>query len=408
MRHRIAPRGLAALALSSTLLLSACFWQAPNQTGNTNDPSNTIKVGEGPHGITYAGGMIINSNPKSGDISIIDPATDTVVKTLSFDKASNSPTQAQATKDGNYAVTMDSKANLLRVIKGETKEVVDTVALDKMPGSKIVWADEKTAYLAIGDTATENVAKVTWANGFEHPATVEKLTVNRDGATVFTPGFMAVGGGYLAVPNANDNSVSYRKLDETTVTSLREGNAPGPIGISTLNDGALLIYGNKSSNTVVVYDLNAKQLRGKIDVSSTPTDMAIRADGKYAYVTCAGSDKVAIIDVGTAKLHSEVTIGRGTGTAPKPVHIYMVDKPAAAAGFRVAHAGHDHEPAPQQVWVGGDGDASVTVIDAETQKSLTVLEVGKGHHKMAFTATKAYISNITDNTVSVIDRSVIK
>ncbi len=415
MRHRLAPRGLAALALSSTLLLGACFLQAPNQSGVSDgiaqlSHARTIAVGEGPHGITYAGGMIVNSNPKSGDISIIDPATDAVAKTLTFDggKESNSPTQAQATKDGKYAVTMDSKANLLRVIKGETQAVVGTVALGKKPGSKIVWANETTAYLALGEVATNNVLKISWADGFESPATVEQLTVARDGASTFVAGFMAVGGGYLAVPNANDNAVSYVKIGESTVSTLQEGNAPGPIGISTLNGSALLVYGNKSSNTVVVYDLNAKQLLGKLTVGSTPTDLAIRSDGRYAYVTCAGAGEIAIVDLGTATLHSKVTVGRATSTPSKPVHLYMVDKPAAAAGFRVAHEGHEHEAGPQQVWVGGDGDGSVTVIDAETQQAIAVIAVGNGHHKMAFTPTKAYVSNITDNTVSVIDRSVIK
>jgi DNA-binding beta-propeller fold protein YncE len=422
MRHRLAPRGLAALAVSSTLLLSACFAQSPNQSALSDDikqlsHAKTIAVGEGPHGITYAGGMIVNSNPKSGDISIIDPATDAVAKTLTFDggKDSNSPTQAQATKDGKYAITMDSKAHVLRVIKGETQAVVGTVVLGKAPGSKIVWADATTAYVALGAKTgettvepTENVAKVTWTNGFEAEATVEKLTINREGTSAFVAGFLAVGGGYLAVPNANDNSVSFVKIGETAVTTLQEGNAPGPIGISTLNGSAILVYGNKNSNTVVVYDLNAKQVLGKFEVGSTPTDLVIRADGKYAYITCAGAGEIAIVDLGAAKLHSKIAVGRGTSTASKPVHIYLVDKPAAAAGFRVAHEGHDHEPAPQQVWVGGDGDGSVTVLDAETQKAIAVIAVGNGHHKMAFTTTKAYVSNITDNTVSVIDRSVIQ
>ncbi|MNK66890.1 hypothetical protein D3C87_862190 [compost metagenome] len=420
--HRFAPRGLAALAVSSSLILTACFSQAPNQSGVSDEikqisHAKTIAVGEGPHGITYAGGMIINSNPKSGDISIINPTTDTVAKTLTFDggKETNSPTQAQATKDGKYAITMDSKAHVLRVIKGETQTVVDTVALGKAPGSKIVWADEKTAYLALGaktgETAvesTQNVAKITWTEGFEKPATVEKLTVSRDGAASFGAGFLAVGGGYLAVPNANDNAVSFVKIGESAVTTLQEGNAPGPIGISTLNDSAILLYGNKNSSTVVVYDLKAKQLLGNIKVGSTPTDMVIRADGKYAYITCSGANEVAIVDIGAAKLHSTVAVGRGTSTASKPVHIYLVDKPASASGYRVAHEGHDHETPAQQVWVGGDGDGSVTVLDPETQKAIAVITVGNGHHKMAFTATKAFVSNITDNTVSVVDRSVIK
>ncbi len=413
--HRLASRGLAAFVVTGSLLLSACFAQSPNQSGLPDgikqlSHAKTLAVGQGPHGITYAGGMIINSNPKSGDISIIDPATDTVSETLSFEggKESNSPTQAQATKDGKYAVTMDSKANLLRVVKGESKTIVDTVALGKAPGSKIVWADEKTAYLAIGTTASENVAKITWNNGFEAPATVEKLTVARDGAEAFVAGFLAVGGGYLAVPNANDNAVSYVKLGETAATTLQDGNAPGPIGISTLNDGALLVYGNKNSNTVIVYDLKAKKQLGKLSVGSTPTDLVIRGDGRYAYVTCAGAGEVAIIDLGAGTLHSKVAVGRGGSTASKPVHIYLVDKPAHASGYRVAHEGHDDATIAQQVWVGGDGDGSVTVLDAETQKAIAVITVGNGHHKMAFTATKAYVSNISDNTVSVIDRSSIQ
>lgn len=428
---RSAPRGLsarslAALAVSSSLILSACFAQAPNQSGLDADVlqlshEKTIAVGEGPHGITYAGGMIVNANPNGGSISIIDPASDTVVKTLSYDKATSTPTGGQTTKDGKYAIVLDTKANLLRVVNGQTKSEVRTVPLGKAPGSKLVWADEKTAYLALGAKPgetnvepTENVARISWPQGFEADATVEKLTINRKEAKTFVAGFLALGGGYLAVPNANDNSVSFVSLDKVddpdAVKTLQEGNAPGPIGISTLNESAILVYGNKNSNTVVVYDLNAEQLLGKIDVPSTPTDMVIRADGKYAYVSCAGSDKVAIIDVGTGKLHAEVTVGHRNGTAPKPVHMYLVSKPVASSGLRVTHAGHDHEEetGPQQVWVGGDGDGSVTVIDAESQKVTAVIMVGNGHHKMAFTDTKAYVSNISDNTVSVIPRTVIK
>ncbi len=419
--HRPALRGLApvrlaplGLAIASSLLLAACVG-SPNQTTTTDeglpqlDQKTVIAVGNGPHGIALAGGTIINSNPKSGSISLIDPESETVVKTLEVGSPdSNSPTQAQATHDGLYAVTMDSKANLLRVVKGETRAIVSTVALGKKPGSKLVWADDITAYLAVGTTADANVIKITWPNGFEADAATESLTVSRPEASSFTAGFLAVGGGYLAVPNGADNAVSFVKLGESaSPTTLQEGNGPGPVGISTADGGAVLLFGNKNSSTVVLYDLSAKQKLATLQVGSTPTDMVLRADGRFAYVTCNGSGEVAVIDVEGRKLHGMVKVGRGLADSPsKPVHIYAVAKPAEASGYRVTHEGHDE--IAQQIWVGGDGDASVTVLDAETQKAIAVIKVGKGHHKMAFTAAKAFVSNLTDNTVSVIDRRAIR
>lgn len=392
---------LAPLAIATLCATSCALW-VPNQGDPLKDiqqlsHSKAVSVGEGPHGIALAGGVIVNSNPKSGDISLLDPEAESELTRLDFPggKEANSPTQSQATLDGAYAVTMDSKAFLLRVIKGETRSHVGTVALGKKPGSKLVWADAETAYLAVGESPDANVLKVSWPNGFEAEATTASLTLSRPGAEAFVPGFLAVGGGFLAVPNGPDNAVTIVDLNAPeAVMTLQEGNNPGPIAISTVNDGAILIFGNKSSSTVVLYDLKAKKKLAGLNVGSTPTDMVLRADGRYAYVTCSGAGEVAVIDVAGRKLHGKVKVGRGAAPS-KPVHLYAVAKPEGAG-------------AGEQIWVGGDGDASVTVLDAETQKAIAVVAVGEGHHKMAFTATKAFVSNLVDNTVSVIDRRAIR
>lgn len=414
MKTRV--KGIAPLAIA--LLATSCFAQNPGQTPLpqnilTLNHSKAITVGEGPHGIAVAGGVVINANPKSGDISFIDPASEAEVKRLSLSggKEVNSPTQAKATHDGQYALTMDSKAHLLRMIKGSSREVVDTVSLGKVPGSKPVWADDSTAYLAVGTGPDANVTKVSWPNGFEAAAATESLTVSRPGATLFTAGFVAVGGGYLAVPNGPDNSVSFVKLSEpSSVTTLQEGNNPGPIDIATADGKPVLIFGNKNSSTVVLYDLAAQQKLAVLQVGSTPTDMVLRGDGRFAYVTCAGSGEVAVIDVAERKLHGLVKVGRGLADKPsKPVHVFAVDKPAGSSAFRVSHSHEEsHDPAAQQIWVGGDGDGSVTVLDAQTQQVMAVITVGVGHHKMAFTDTKAFVSNLTENSVSVIDRTAIR
>jgi YVTN family beta-propeller protein len=116
-----------------------------------------------------------------------------------------------------------------------------------------------------------------------------------------------------------------------------------------------------------------------------------------AYVTMAGSNDVAVVDYIRNRLALRVPVG------VRPVHIYMApDLPPAK--YQVLHGLGTHE-----AWIGNDGGDSVSVIDGATLKVRATVAVGKGHHKMAFWGDKAYVSNLTDNTVSVIDRrQVIK
>ncbi len=422
---RVATRAIApTVVLTLALTLSGC----PNVLGNGDSqeiPSNalqmsaksTIKVGDHPHGIALAGGILVNGNTGSGNVSLIDPTTDAVVSTLEFEggKDHNSPNNTVGTPDGKYAIALDTKANVLRVFKGETRTEVGTVALPAKPGS-LAWADESTAYVTLLPSANgtntgmhtmhattmgpnDNVVKVSWPNGFEGDVHSASFPLNREGMTSFTAGVLAAGGGFVAVANTPDNSVSFAKAsDPQAVTTLKEGNGPGALGISTHGGKATLVIANTTSNTVTLYDLEAKATLKTFQVGSTPADMVLRGDGRFAYVTCKGADEVAVIDLTSQALQAQVKIGRNLADRPaKPSHAFAVAKPGATAAA-----------VAQQIWVGGDGDDSVTVLDAETQKVVAVITVGKGMHKMAFTADKAYVSNMLDGTVSVIDRSVIK
>lgn len=419
-RRAIAPTVSLALALS----LAGC--PSPTGLGVQDIPTDVLKlsalktltVGEHPHGIALAGGILVNGNTGSGSLSLIDPATDTVVKTLELDggKDHASPNNTVGTPDGQYAIALDTTANALRVIKGSSQAVVDTVMLPKKPGT-LVWADATTAYVtllpsssggshasmhtmhATTESTDDNVVKVSWPNGFEADVHSASFRVNRDGMTAFTAGAIAVGGGFLAVANTPDNSVSFAPLsDRKAITTLKEGNGPSALGISTFGGKSTLVVANATSNSVTLYDLSAKSPITTFQVGSTPTDMVLRGDGKFAYVTSKGAGEVAVIDLASRSLQAKLKVGRGLADRPsQPTHAFAVAKPGAS------------DPAvAQQIWISGDGDDSVTVVDAEAQKVVAVITVGKGMHKMAFTSDKAYASNMLDGTVSVIDRSVIK
>jgi YVTN family beta-propeller protein len=112
----------------------------------------------------------------------------------------------------------------------------------------------------------------------------------------------------------------------------------------------------------------------------------------------AGSNEVSVIDYDKRIFVGKIPVGS------RPVHIYLAPgKPKVETkGLNIKHddAGNDSD----ELWVGNDGGDSVTIIDGATLAVKATVKVGKGHHKMAFTDKKAYVSNITDGTITVIER----
>ncbi|MEB3186562.1 MAG: hypothetical protein VKP72_03890 [bacterium] len=419
------------------ITLAAC---TTSPTGSTGTPSNTtpipasnvvngvdlmkleadtvLSVGTGPHGMTaLENGLIVNANPKSGDVNLIDGAASpaAVVKTLppliESPTASSSPSYFKHAPDERFAVNLDGGIVGLRVFDALAKDWTATgkIALPGKPGSKFVWAttqtDEQTLF--VPTAGATNLARVRWENGFEQAPTVTPYLMRRtpgadETLPTYTTGFVAMGGGFIALPDAADNAVHVQNLDTAnqptgSVRTFREGNAPGPLDLATFDGVTTLVFGNKNSNNVILADPSKNGSSGVLavlNVGSTPTDMVLSSDHRRAFITCKGSGEVAIVDVKNRTLSRLLKVGRNlTDATPNPVHIYRVGAPA----------GYQHE----QVWVGGDGDASVTVIDAVDLQVIAVVKVGNGHHKMAFTDKRAFVSNLTDNTVSVIERGRI-
>ncbi len=403
----IAKRAISlAVAGSGALALTACPAAGPTSTDfavKQLEAARKLQTGAGPHGMAIADGVLVQANPKGGNINLFDVEKEIEIKTLTAADlgtvlsgvASASPGTTKATHDGHYTLTMDPAIPGLRVLKpAEAKQVATVNIAPYKASSKLVWADDTTAYLsATSDTGGVNVIKLSWKNGFEQQPDQEPLNVTRDGVAKGAGGNIGLGGGFLAMPNGTDNSVSFIKLGTAGVTSLQLGNNPGPLDIAMVDGKTILGYGNKNSNTFVLYDLAAKTQLASIPVGSTPSDMLVRSDGKFMYGTCRGSANVCVIDTVNAKLLTEIKVGLGQADLPaNPVHIFGAEGPNGV----------------EQAWVGDDGDGSVTVIDTQANRAIAVIKTGVGHHKMAFTKTKAFVSNLTDSTIAVIDRSEIK
>lgn len=386
-------RHLTAAAV--LIALSACV--TPNGVdtpaaalGRTLRAAATIPVGKAPHGVAYSQGYVYIGNTGSGSVSVIDTGSDKVVKELAF---GGSPSYTTASPDGKYVVNLDTTGKL-RVI--DPAQGAHTVVQTLEPGKgldKVVFsADGTKLAVSLADEAV--LPLYAFAQGFAQAPTRSQYAIGTVVGVGHKHRAMAYRGDYLLAPNTGENDVSLVNTATGQVETLKAGNSPSVVALA--GDGADMaaVIGNQASNTLTIVrlaDKTSKTFAGGL----TPTDVAVRDDGRVAFVTNAGGNDVSVVDVAGMKEITKVPVGK------RPVHIYAVGTP-----LHTHHAGHD-ETASEQIWVMNDDGASVTVIDAVSYTVLATVSVGQGHHKAAFSPTKAYITNITSGDVSVIERSSV-
>lgn len=390
--------GVLSLALAASLL-AAC--QNATQTATngvsaaTHQSAKTIPVGAAPHGMWAAAGFVYNSSVGVSKLVVIDTTTDAIVKEIPF--TDGKPGYVKAFHDGKHVLVTDTlKGQLLVIDPAQDHKVLQTIALGSDPDKIVVDpVDNKTVFVSL--TGEPKVIQLTFGTDRAQPPARKDLAVGSVAGEGKKHRAIAYAHGRLVVPNSAENNVNLIDVATGEVQTVSDGNGPGPVALGVaLGAAKTAIVGNQASNTISLYDIVNGGKTTLTDVGLTPTDMAVDEENGLAFVTMAGSNDVAIVDYLRKKLSLRVPVGN------RPVHIY------AAPDLPPAQYGLLHGAGAHHIYVGNDSDTTVSVIDGFAGKVIATVAVGKGHHKMAFWGTKAYISNITDGTISVIDRTALK
>lgn len=397
--NKILPVALAA-ALASMV---GC--QNPGSNQQTPVPPATltaqaakqITVGATPHGMTSANGFVYNSNQGAASISVIDPATETVLKEIPV--PNGTPGYTKAFHDGKHILTLDAKQGNLLVIDTTKHEVVQTIAVGKGPDKVVIDEEDKTVLVSLTDES-KAVLLTFDADRTKAPARKE-FAVGPVAAAQFKHRSIAYNHDWAVVPNSGENNVTIINVRTGASQNVMDGNSPGPVGIGSASEQAVAaLVGNVASNTLTIFALPSFEKTTLSDVGLAPTEMIFDAQLKRGYVTMSGSNDVAVIDYVGKKVVGRVPVGK------RPVHIFMAPPMPTASKFTVAN--DDSETLSHEIWVGNDDGESVSIFDGETLRVKATIMTGKGHHKMAFVGTKAFVSNMNDNNVSVIDRTTIQ
>ena len=298
---------------------------------------------------------IIQTNSAGDDVSIIDPVTNKVVGVIHGIEVNHG---AAAAPDGSRYYISNEGQSTLDVVDTKTLKVIKSIPLSNHPNNISISKDGKRVYVSIArapgavdviDTASMTNAKSIPVNGAVHNTYVtpdgkyvvagsipsKTLTVidqktetvawsktmdlgirpmtfnsNPDGSTKWI--FVQLSGfnGFAVVDFATREEVKRIKLP-----ALPAGKATFPVGgneshgMAVTSDGKTLVVNSRLNSSVYMYSLPELQLLGSAEVGKSPDWVTLTPDGKMAYVACAASNYVSVVDIKAMKEVSRITVG---------------------------------------------------------------------------------------------------
>jgi YVTN family beta-propeller protein len=282
----------------------------------------TLKVGPIVHGVCAQadGRRAFATIESEHSLKVIDTRTNTVTDTIPL---GGQPNECAATNDGRYVVVpLLAPVNASVVVDVTQKKIVKSFETrhphncftPEGGSNSIVYCEERDAYrihrIDLDKMQVTNEVKVA---GDPRP-----FVVTADEKTLYT----ALSG----LHGVADIDIAHQTMSQIALPSMPWMNCKveppnTPVhGIALTKDGRKLWITSVADAGVYVYDIASKKLGKKITVGACPNWIGMSADGKYAGVSNADSDDTSILDVKAEKEIARVKVG----AAPKRVLVIEV------------------------------------------------------------------------------------
>jgi YVTN family beta-propeller protein len=284
------------------------------------------------------------SNERSGDISVIDGATDAVVATF---KAGKRPRGIHAAPDGKRVfVTVSGSPRM-------------APGLDENRAP----ADKTADGLGVIDPVEHRLID-RWHVGSDP----EQFAISKDGRFAFI---------------ANEDDASALIVDLGSGQSrgnVKVSEEPEGVGVNPQNGEVYVTCEEKGE--VFAIDPDQQRVVAKIETGGRPRSIAFLPDGSRAYVACENGGYIAVLDTASHKLLSKIQLP--TGSLPMGTVISKDGK---------------------ELYLSTGRGNSVAVIDTAKNAPVTTISVGNRAWGIALdpSGSKLYTANGASNDVSVVD-----
>jgi len=199
--------------------------------------------------------------------------------------------------------------------------------------------------------------------------------------------------GSLFLPSGPDETVTALDAEGNLVATLPVGSSPHDIAVSP--NARWAYQPNTGSHSVTIIDVPGRSVAGEIKVGRGPGHVAFTEDGRFAFVANTLSNDLTVVDVAN---HEAIgTIAAGTGAhMPMISHngkrgyvsdfvaddltVWDVDRREPVGRIPVGIYPHAFGISPDDRWlvVSNTGESSVCIADAQACRTVARLEVGGG------------------------------
>jgi YVTN family beta-propeller protein len=298
---------------------------------------------------------IIQTNSAGDDVSIIDPATNKVVGTITGIEVNHG---AAAAPDGSYYYISDEGRSTLDVVDVKTLKIKRSIPLSGHPNNIGISKDGARVYVSIAvapgavdviDTASLQKVKSIPVKGAVHNTYVtpdgkyvvagsiqgKTITVidqkteepswvlemdlgirpmafltNPDGSTKWIFGQLSAFNGFAVIDFA-----THKEINRIKLPALPPGKPPylwggnESHGMAVTSDGKTLVVNSRLNTAIYFYSLPDLKLLGSTEVGRSPDWVTLTPDGKTAYVANAASNSVSVVDIKAMKEITRIPVG---------------------------------------------------------------------------------------------------
>ena len=241
-------------------------------------------------------GFMYVQNNNSNSISVIDLATNTVLRNITVDGTLQN-IKLSEDQQTLYIITTHSDSGTIYMLNTTSNEIMNERISTHVSSQDVAFFDD-TLYLsdAIGGKLLVMNSNGTLMHEINVGSRPQFIDVRPDGQVLY----VARSGGPISVVDLEQNIV---------IKEIDSGNMPHHLTFD--NNGAKLYVVNAENDTLSVIDSQKHELIKTIPVGDNPRSVVLNPDETLAYVTNMDSNTVSMVDTQLIEVVDEIPVGNG-------------------------------------------------------------------------------------------------